>query len=97
MTQPSHATLSATGQSFVEHLAAFYAGLPVEEQILLEKFLALAEPVTEPPAETAGFMLSGLAAPQPGRIATPDRHLSPRPDENQFSFVMRVNKASPML
>jgi len=95
MTQPSHDTLTAAGRSFAEHLAAFHAGLPAEQQALLEQLVALAERATDSSAETEGFMLGGLAGPPPGSAAAQDLRLLLRTSEDQFSFVMRVNKASP--
>jgi hypothetical protein len=54
MTQP--APSGPLAQSFAEHLRAFHAGLPLEEQQLLEKLLSLAEAAAQEGADTEGFM-----------------------------------------
>jgi len=43
MTERSETELSPVGASFAAHLRQFHAGLPAEEQTLLEEILALAD------------------------------------------------------
>ena len=54
MIEQSQPELSPAAASFAEHVRAFHAGLPAEEQKLLEQVFALAEMVAQS-ADTEGY------------------------------------------
>ena len=54
MTEQTQPELSPVAASFAEHVRALHAGLPAEEQKLLEQVFALAEVVAQS-ADTEGY------------------------------------------
>lgn len=62
--------LSPAAASFAAHMCAFHAGLPAEEQVLLERIFALAEAAADSKAqaETQG---EGMVETDPGEFPNP--------------------------
>ena len=89
--QPAADTVAA---AFVAHLQAFHAGLPAEEQALLEQVFQLAQQAAGPGEDTRGHgvpLSSDAASLNSAKIELPRAVL------HSFGFVKVIDKASPTL
>lgn len=88
MTEQSQSQPDAAAASFAAHVRAFHAGLPAEEQALLEQVFVLAEMAASQGSDTSGHALelrsSALISEKVGEKVS--RNLSAVFGMNLFNF-----------
>lgn len=80
--------------AFVAHLQAFHAGLPAEEQALLEQVFQLAQQAAGPGEDTSGH---GVPLSSESASLNYAKIEFPRAVLQSFAFVKVIDKASPIL